>query len=104
MEKVISLTPEIGLRVLTAPMGVRVSMVTTTNGPHAKWSSCGEDTTYPFVVADPGKGVWSETETESIKCLKKSIISEVKRLEKNDDLRPSQTNRLTFLKGALDLI
>lgn len=47
------------------------------------------------------KGKWSSSPAESIELVRKNVVKEVKRLESNGDLRPSQVRRLNILKAWL---
>lgn len=50
------------------------------------------------------KGVSSPTLESSIETLRKNVVKEVRALEKNGDLRPSETRRLELLKRSLTTV
>lgn len=43
-------------------------------------------------------GKWCENEEKSIESLRNNVIKKIKRMEKNQDLRPSQVRKLDLLK------
>jgi hypothetical protein len=50
----------------------------------------------------PGK--WGKTEKRSVNLLRKEITREIRLLEGETDLRPSQVRRLVILKSGLPLV
>lgn len=51
------------------------------------------------VLAVGPKGKWSPSIEASIETIRKNVIKEIRNLEKNTNLRPSQVRRLELLKG-----
>ena len=63
--------------------------------------------TYPAGPADTwtlAAGRWGTSPENALELLKAEIQKEIKRLQKNDDLRPSQVRRLDILQEALTKI
>ena len=58
--------------------------------------SCGD---YRYVIAHLGKGKWSPTELDAVKDLRKRVVSEIRKLEKDAGRDPSKDVRLAFLRG-----
>lgn len=55
-------------------------------------------------LASHPKGVSSPTQESSLETLRKRVVKEVRALEKNGDLRPSETRRLELLKRSLTTV
>jgi hypothetical protein len=58
----------------------------------------------PTMVTSNPRATFGESEEDSLRLLRKNILSEIKRMEKRGDLRPSQVRRLDLLKKGLNLV
>jgi len=58
----------------------------------------------PTTVTSNPRATFGVSEEDSLRLLRKNITSEIKRMEKNGDLRPSQVRRLDLLKKGLDMV
>ena len=58
----------------------------------------------PTTVTSNPRATFGVSEEDSLRLLRKNILSEIKRMERNGDLRPSQIRRLDLLKKGLDLV
>lgn len=79
--------------------GYRAYLMTNDSGSRcALWEdfSCGD---YRYCVATTVRGSWYANELEAVKGLRKRVVSEIRRLEKNADRDPSKDVRLAFLRG-----
>lgn len=61
----------------------------------------GRDMTH--LVNGP-KGKWSKTLEESFEEVRKEVNRQIRKLEKDGDLRPSEVRRLDLLRGSLGVL
>lgn len=85
--------------------------------PGEFWTSIKIDVPYDGTIIKSGRagsggtaiarqpvGKWSPTREQSILELKKSIMREIRNLEKVSEPRPSQVRRMELLRGAIDFL
>lgn len=58
----------------------------------------------PTTVTSNPRATFGVDEEDSLRLLQKNIASEIRRLERNRDLRPSQARRLDLLRQGLALV
>ena len=58
----------------------------------------------PTKVTCNPRATFGVSEEDSLRLLRKNITSEIRKLEKKGDLRPSQVRRLDLLKMGLDMV
>ena len=58
----------------------------------------------PTTVTSNPRATFGVSEEDSLRLLRKNISSEIRRLERNADLRPSQARRLDLLRQGMELV